>query len=215
MFFTAPSEREVLWNNEALSGVEKFIINRLLPITNEYRGSDPRLKRYFNMDELTPDEKSIYVKLNQTIKRASECYERLQFNTVISALMELVRDFQPDKITKDELNDLMILRTIQIIAPLAPHIGEEMWQSVGGDESVFRSEWPEFDPDAMVGEVIEIAVQINGKLRGTVSVATDASQEEIEEAAFGNPKIRNYTDGKEILRKIHVKGRLLNVVVGG
>jgi leucyl-tRNA synthetase len=213
MYFKAPSEREVFWHDESLLGVEKFATNKLFPVIKAWRGSNPDLKQRFNPENLTPDERAIYVKLNQTIKKVSEDCDRLQFNTAISALMELVRDYDPDKIGKDELNDHVVLKTIQLIAPMAPHMAEEMWHIAGHETSVFKSGWPEYDPKAIVTDLIEIAVQINGKLRGSVEVSAEASQDEIETAAFSVPKIQAHTEGRQIVKKIYVKGRLLSLVV--
>ncbi len=216
MFFTAPSEKPVQWSDDALTGVEKFASHKLYNIVESYRHSSPALKQYFNADsDLTADERAIYVKLNQSIKRVSEGYERLQFNTAISALMELVRDFKPDKIANDQLNDQIVLKTIQMIAPLAPHMAEEMWRLAGFEDSVFKSTWPVFDPEAVVGDTVEIAVQINGKLRDTVTVPADPDQQTVEDAAFASEKVIHWTDGKQIIKKIFVKGRLLNIVVKG
>ena len=215
MFFTAPTEREVLWSESTVTGVEKFVINRLCPIVNHYRGTRPNLKQHFNRAELTADERELYVKLNLTIKKVIEDIDRLQFNTVIAALMELVRDYQPEKIANDNLNDVVILRTIQMIAPLAPHLAEELWENTGCSGSVFKSQWPDYDTEAVVGDTIEVAVQVNGKLRDTVVMPADADQQTVEQAAFGSEKIKAHTEGKEIVRKIFVKGRILNIVVKG
>ncbi|MBN1211485.1 MAG: leucine--tRNA ligase [candidate division Zixibacteria bacterium] len=213
MYFTAPSEKEVLWNNETLVGVEKFVINRFYPIIKEYRKTKPNLKYYFKQDELSRDEKEIYLKLNQTIKKVSVSYDHLHFNTAVAALMELVRDFDTSKIKNDELNDLIIIKTIQMIAPLAPHLAEELWEAVGFEKSVFKRGWPDYDPEAIIGDTINIAVQINGKLRDTIEVSVDADEKTIEKEALKSPKIQKYTDDKKIIKKIHVKGRLLNIVV--
>jgi len=215
MYFTAPSEREVLWSNDAIVGVEKFVLNRLLPIVEDYRGSRPDLKRYFKSDDLSEDERAIYVKLNQTVKKCSESAERLQFNTAIAALMELVRDYDPSKIKNDQLNDQIVLKVIQMIAPMAPFVAEELWQTCGNAETVFKSDWPAYDPDAIVGDVIEIAIQVNGKLRATVEVNADVDQTVVEAAALENSKVKHHLDGKTIIKKIFVKGRLLNIVVRG
>jgi len=215
MFFTAPTEREVLWSETTVTGVEKFVINRLCPIVNHYRGTHSDLKQHFNQAQLSTGERELYVKLNRTIKKASEDIDRLQFNTVIAALMELVRDFQPEKIANDKLNDVVILRIIQMMAPLAPHLAEELWESAGCSGSVFKSQWPEYDVQAIIGDTIEVAVQVNGRLRDSVIVPADANQEAVEEAAFGSDKIKAHTEGKEIVRKIFVRGRILNIVVKG
>ncbi len=215
MFFTAPSEKEVLWSNETIAGVEKFVHNRLFPLIDTYRGTQPDLKHYFNPAGLTDYEKELNIKLNQTIKRISDDFPRLQFNTSIAALMELVRDYALSKVTDDQFNDFVILRVIQLVAPLAPHLAEEMWEYTGHKYTVLNSTWPEYDPEATIGDTIEIAVQINGKLRDSVHVAADADQEKVEEAAFASDKIQSYTDGKEIKKKIYVRGRILNIVVAG
>ncbi|MBK7141388.1 MAG: leucine--tRNA ligase [bacterium] len=215
MFFTAPSEKEVLWSSDSITGVEKFVLNRMVPILKEYRGSRPDLKRYFNLEKLDADERSIYVKLNQTIKRVSESFERLQFNAAIAAIMELTRDYDSTKIKTDELNDQIVLKSVQLIAPLAPHLAEEIWESAGFSQSIFKSSWPEYDPAAIVGDTIEIAVQVNGKLRDSVTVPADADQALVEAAASESQKVRGFTDGKQILKKIYVPGRLLNIVVKG
>jgi leucyl-tRNA synthetase len=103
--------------------------------------------------------------------------------------------------------------TIQLAAPLTPHLSEELWHRIGREGSVFRSAWPEYDPDAIVGDQIEIAVQVNGKLRDSVMVPADADQTVVEEAAFGSRKIQAHTEGKQIVKRIFVKGRILNIVV--
>lgn len=215
MFFTAPSEKEVLWSNDTLTGVEKFVLNRMYPIIKAYRGSRPNLKGYFKPQGFDDYERSIYVKLNQSIKKASESFDRLQFNTAISAVMELVRDFETDRIASDELNDQIVLKSIQLMAPLAPHLAEELWEMAGFCDSVFKSGWPEYDPEAVVGDLIEIAVQVNGKLRDSVRVPADTDQAGVEAAALESRKVQSFTAGKQILKKIYVPGRLLNIVVKG
>ena len=213
MFFTAPSERPVMWSDDSVTGVEKFMMDRVLPLGQAWRGTYPDLKQYFKHDELSDTERSIYIKLNQTIKRFSDGAERLQFNVGIAALMELLRDLDSARIKNDQINDYVVLKAVQLLAPLAPHVAEEIWESVGQKDSIFRSEWPVYDPEAVVGDTIEIAVQVNGKLRDSVHVSPDADQAAVEEAAFASSKLAQYLSGKEIRRKIYVPGRILNIVV--
>jgi leucyl-tRNA synthetase len=214
MFFTAPTEKEVLWSNTTLAGIEKFFFNRLCPLAENYRRGGPDCGRCLNKGALTGYERELYVKLNQTIRRCSEDSDKLQFNTVIAALMELMRDYQPEKTTSQALNDYLILTTIQLLAPLAPHLAEELWEQCGVAGSVFRSKWPEPDADALIGDTIEVAVQVNGKLRGSVVVPAGADQAAVEQAAFASDRVRIYTEGKQIRKKIFVKGRILNILVG-
>ncbi len=213
MFFTAPSEKEVLWSEDVIIGVEKFVVNRFYPLAEAYGGTDPDLKRYFKSDDLGKYDKEAYIKLNRTIKRVSEDNERLQFNTSIAALMEFSRDFDPSKIRNKELRDYTILKLIQLIAPIAPHMAEEMWSLTGHSESVFKSLWPEHDPDAVTFDSITVAVQINGKVRGEIEIARDSDEDIIVEQALGNEKVANHLDGKKIIKKIYIKNKLLNLVV--
>ncbi|UCE23528.1 MAG: leucine--tRNA ligase [Candidatus Zixiibacteriota bacterium] len=215
MFFTAPSEKEVLWSDDSVTGVEKFAISRFYPLIGLYRGSNPDLKQYFKREDLNEYEWGLYIKLNQTIKKVSESFDRLQFNTAVAALMELTRDFVPDRVSNTVLNDSVILKAVQLAAPMIPHMAEEMWQQAGCKGSVLKSGWPGYDPEAVTGDEIEIAVQVNGKLRDSVMVAADADQETVEKVAFESPKVLRFTENKEIVKKIYVKGRILNIVARG
>ncbi len=145
----------------------------------------------------------------------SEAYDRLQLNAAIAAVMELTRDFDSARIKDADLNDQIVLKSIQMIAPMAPHLAEELWETAGFKESIFKSTWPEFDPSAVVGDMIEIAVQVNGKLRDSIQIPAGSDQAAVEAAAAASPKVQAFVTGKEILKKIYVAGRLLNIVVKG
>ncbi len=213
MYFTAPSEKEVLWSEDVIVGIEKFILNRFYPLAENYRGNSPDLKYYFKDNELSAYEKELYIKLNQLIKRIDEDSGRLQYNTVIAGLMEYVRDFDSGKVKNDKLNDYIILKLIQLIAPIAPHLAEEMWRQTGNVESVFKSQWPEYDPNAIVFENISIAVQVNGKLRGLLDINRDAPEDEVINLALNDARIKNHLDGKAIIKKIYIRNKLLNLVI--
>jgi len=212
MFFTAPGEKEVLWSDEVMVGIEKFVKNRFFPLAQKYRNSSPDLKQYFKSERLSEYEYDLYIKLNQTIKRVGDDIERLQINTSISALMELEHEFNSDKISSDEFNDYVVLKAIQLMAPLAPHMAEEMWAFCGNTESVFRSEWPMFDPDATQFNTVTIAVQVNGKLRSQIEIPLDSEEEVAVNTAMSDEKVKSYIEGKDIIKKIYVKNRLVNLV---
>lgn len=213
MFFTAPSDKEVLWSNDSVVGVNKFAYNKFFPLAQEFRNSQPDLKYYFKRDELSEAEYKLYIKLNQTIKKVDDSFEKLQFNTAIAALMELVRDYDPETVKNDEFNDYLVIKTIQMAAPLMPHMAEEMWQSIGQNGSIFKSGWPVYDPEAVIGDTIEIGVQVNGKLRDTINIDPEAEQAEAESVALASDKVKAHTEGKTIVKIIYVKGRIFNIVV--
>lgn len=213
MYFTAPSEKEVLWSDDSLTGVEKFVLNRLYPIVGNLRGAQPDLTQHLKAAGMSAGDYALYVRLNQTIKRVTEGFDRLQFNICVSAVMELIRDYEPGKVQSDELNDTVVLRTIQLIAPMAPHVAEELWETAGFAGSVFQSAWPSWDPSAVVAETIEIAVQVNGKLRGNISISPDADEATVLEIAAREASVARHLEGRQVVKRIYVKGRLANFVV--
>jgi len=127
--------------------------------------------------------------------------------------MELVRDYEQSKPESGELNDYIILKAVQLIAPIAPHMAEELWLGFGHSDSIFKSSWPIYDPEAITADTIEIAVQINGKVRDTLIVAADCNQETVEKAAFESQKIASYASQGQVVKKIYVPGRIFNIVV--
>ncbi|MCX6829709.1 MAG: leucine--tRNA ligase [candidate division Zixibacteria bacterium] len=213
MFFTAPTEKEVLWTEDTMTGVEKFVINRFYPLAGFYRGTDPDLKYHFKLGDLNEYERNIYIKLNQTLKRCDDDYERLQFNTAIAALMELLRDFDPAKIKSDRLNDYIILKAILLMAPMAPHLAEEMWHLCGGKNSIFKAEWPDYDPEAVHYNTVRIAVQVNGKVRSEIEIPRDCPEAEVFRLASVDSRVAGYLAGKTLIKKIYIPNRLVNLVV--
>ncbi len=215
MYFTAPSEKEVLWSDESITGVEKFVLNKFYPLHAGLRDAKPDLKQYFKRSDLSDAEWTLYIKLNQTIRKVSESIDRLQFNTAIAALMELVRDYDSAAVKNDRFNDYLILKAVQLIAPMTPHLSEEIWSLAGNTDSIFKSHWPEFDPEAVTADTIEIAVQVNGKLRDSVQVPVDADQSQVEQEAGKSARVSSFLEGKTVVKKIYVPGRILNIVVKG
>ena len=132
----------------------------------------------------------------------------LKANTAIAALMELLNEIAAEKaITADGLKTFLIL-----LNPLAPHITEELWEQNGFGGYVHQQSWPAYDESKLADDVVEIAVQINGKLRGTVAIPADASDSEAISAAKANGKIAAELEGRQIIKEIFVKGRLVNIV---
>jgi leucyl-tRNA synthetase len=202
------------WDDSGINGVSRFL-GRIYRIISQYA---PEIKNRLNItySSIIVNDVNLNYRLNNTIKRATEDIDALEFNTAIAACMELVNDLykvsdgsQP----KDELFYYALKQLILIIAPLAPHLAEELWQIVGGKETVFNQKWPSYDPAALDLTQVTIVVQINGKLRGNFQVAADINEDELFKLIQADEKIAKYLDGVQIVKKIFVPGKLLNIVV--
>jgi leucyl-tRNA synthetase len=150
------------------------------------------------------------VKYHQTVKRVTEGMEELRYNTSIAALMELVNALRADTCTQRTLVEGLVV----MLAPFAPHFAEESWERLGHGASVFDARWPGWDSGLVVEDQVEVAVQVNGKTRGKVTVARDTDQETVVAAAQDDAAVRRFTEGKEVRKVVYVANRLLNLVVG-
>jgi len=157
------------------------------------------------------DEDSARRALHKTIKKVSDDLPALSFNTAIAAMMETLnalRDFQLSVSVHNELARLYVL----LLAPFAPFLSEELWERLGGAFSVHQQPWPSFDPQLLQTAMIVIPVQINGKLRGRIEVAADASEIEITRQALRSPAVQKYVENKQVTKTVYLPGRLLNIV---
>jgi len=213
MFFKAPPNVPIDWTPDLVPNMSRFVSNRIFPLVDRIKNApEIDLKQYFKQDDLTLDEFRAYVRLNQTIKSATQDIEKFQFHTVVAALMKFLNDFRPETLDQ-RLVDYCILKIIQLIAPMAPALAEEMWERAGKPYSIFHSEWPAFDPNAIVADRINIAVQVNGKLRNQIEVAADSDAAAIINAAKEDKKVRQHIGEKIIVRAIYIKGKLVNLVI--
>ena len=140
----------------------------------------------------------------------------MQFNTAIARIMEFVNALS--KYLQENNKNLEFLKEscldlIRLLAPFAPHFSEEEWSELGMNTSVFNEKWPVFDPKALVKDEVEIAIQVNGKIKSRINVASDLDEEGIKKAALENETIKSATEGKNIVKVIVIKGRLVNIVV--
>ncbi len=180
---------------------------------NGVRGCRRFLDRVWRLAEFLTDDENyspeLETSVHRTIKKVSEDFETLKFNTAIAAMMSLVNEFYAaGRITRGEFKTLMIL-----LNPVAPHITEELWSIYGSGTRITDEEWPKWDESKTVDEVVEIAVQVNGKVKGKIMVAAGAAQEEVQQKAFEDEKLKAVFQDKTIVKVIYVPGRILNVVV--
>ena len=159
------------------------------------------------VNEETGDSADLETKMHQTIRKVSNDFETLKYNTAIAAMMALINEFyKKGSVTRDEFKTLLIL-----LNPVAPHITEELWEMKQYGGRLYQTEWPAYDEEKTVEKVQEIGVQVNGKVRATVALAVDVSKEDA--LAAGREAIADKIDGKQIVKEIYVPGRILNFVV--
>ncbi len=200
--FVGPPEQDSEWNDQGIEGVSRFLRRAWTWVISDIE------------DGLTqaPGQQML-VERHRLVKVVTERLETFKFNTIVSALMEFVNFAtlhrqQAGPPDRDSVETFVVL-----LAPFAPHIAEEMWQRLGHSQSVFTESWPTFDPELVKEDTVEIPVQVNGRLRGTVTVPVDAPAEQIEEAARADAKIAKYLDGVTVVNRIYVAGRVFNMVV--
>ena len=187
---------EAPWSETGVKGAKKF------------------LDRVMRIESLVTDEdidsKELDRELNVTIKKVSEDYEDMKYNTAIAAMMSYVNVlYKQEKVSKKYVRPL-----IQLLNPIAPHVTEELWEKLGFEGYLFESKWPEYDESKLVADEIEIPVQVNGTVRYRINVPSDADEATIEETAKADPALSNYLAGKEIKKVIVIKSKIVNIVIG-
>ncbi len=214
MIFFAPSHWEIRWNEKGTIGATRFI-NRVWKLVTEH-AAKTKLDKSGKVCEQT---KELYRKIHQTIKRVTEDIDpKLQFNTAISAIMELVNEIQNTrgKLTEPH-NDSVVNEAVRMVvfllAPFVPHVAEELWEKLGGKASIFTQPWPKYNAKAIVDEKIELVIQVNGRVRSRIIVDASTSESDIKERALSDPKIQTLLAGKQPKKVILVKGRLINIVL--
>ena len=204
MLFLGPPEQGADWQDDGVGGVHRFL-SRLWRLadevgpgaidTNSGEGSDPS---------------SLLRKTHWAIDKVTRDFERFSFNTAVAAVMELVNECYQDK--DDPHLRLAVATAASLIFPAAPHLGSEVYEQMTG-KRVWEEPWPVADPALLVGDQVEIVVQVNGKVRDRLSVAPDISREELERLAHESPKVQAHVNGQAIVKTIVVPGKLVNVVV--
>jgi leucyl-tRNA synthetase len=194
--FMGPFDQPVPWDVNGIEGVRKFLDKVWNLCTNNEN-------RITNSDS---DSETLY---HQTVKKITDGIDNLQFNTCVSQLMILTNAFQDHGSIPENMKEGFL----KILAPFAPHVAEELWRSLGRKESIHVSGWPSYDESKLVGETFELVIQINGKVRDTVTVPSDISEEEAKERALASEKARAYIEGKDIKKIIYIKGKMVAVAV--
>ncbi|WP_432738000.1 leucine--tRNA ligase [Maridesulfovibrio sp. FT414] len=219
ILFASPPEKDLEWSDQGIEGAYRFL-NRIWRLAEDLDGKlSPVGACAKPAAELPSDAKKLRLKEHETVQRASRDMEnKFQFNTVIAATMELVNEIYA---LKDALVDSEDGRfalssafstVLTVLSPIAPHICEEIWAALGYKGCIAEVAWPEFDESAMVTDEILIIIQVNGKMRGKLSVPAAATKEEIEETALAHENVTKHIEGQTIRKVIVVPGKLINIV---
>jgi len=181
---------------------------------NGVKGAKKFLDRVMRLETLATDEdidsKDLDREINLVIKKVSQDYEEMKYNTAVAAMMSYVNVlYKQEKVSKKYIKPLL-----QILNPIAPHVTEELWQKLGFEGYVFESKWPMYDESKMIADEIEIPVQVNGTVRFRINVPSDADENTIEQIAKDAPALQNYLNGKEIKKVIVIKSKIVNIVLG-
>jgi leucyl-tRNA synthetase len=200
--FMGPLEAMKPWNTQGLQGVYRFLQKTWRMIVDEETGElDKAVK------EVQPNEQTLRI-LHQTIKKVGDDIETFNFNTAISAMMIFVNHLSK----QDERPKSVVEKFVLILAPFSPHIAEELWQKLGHDCTLSYEPWPEYDEKLIKEKEIELAVQVNGKIKDRIVVDADADDEQIKQKALANEKVVAAMAGKEAKKIIVIRSRLVNIV---
>lgn len=214
MMFAAPPEQSLEWSDSGVEGAHRFL--RKLWKQAHTAASYPS---DVDANHLNSDQKALRRKTHETIQKVSDDYgKRIIFNTAIAACMELSNDVAKQLNDESSIGQAVVREAVEamilLLAPVVPHLSHVAWAAFGHDGAVIDAAFPVADPEAMKRSEITIAVQVNGKLRGSVEVPADADKDSIEAAAFGQENVARFIDGKTVRKVIVVPAKLVNIVVG-
>ncbi len=193
--FMGPFDQSIAWSSNNIVGSRRF------------------LEKVWKLQEKVVDDfsdsENVILVLNQTIKKVGEDIENIGFNTAISSMMILANTLEgQEKISERTFTDF-----VKILSPFAPHISEELWSNFGGEKSITKESWPQYDASKLTSQNVKIVVQINGKVRGTIDILADSPENVVEKIALENKDIVKWIEGKQITKRIFVKNKIINFVV--
>jgi leucyl-tRNA synthetase len=211
MFF-ARWEMGAPWDSQGIEGSARWVRRTWSLFTADSGADGEADKRMTATDEA---KRNLRRKVHQTLKRVTRDYENFEFNTIISSLMELLNEMYKARESgaagSAEWSEAQEIY-LKMMAPVAPHIAEELWSRLGKPYSIHQQRWPQVDESATKEDSIELPVQVNGKVRDRIVVAVEAGEEEVKSAALASESVRKFLEGKEPKKVIVVKGKLVSVV---
>ena len=214
IMFAAPPEKELEWNENGLAGAYRFL-TRVWRLVLE--NQDHISLEKIDYTAINKADKALIIKLNQTIKKVTESIEDdYHFNTSIAATMELLNDvqaYQSDSTQYTRVLGEALKQIVIMLSPFVPHFCDELWESIGETGYVSEQEWPVYDEKYITTDDVVMAIQVNGKMRGSIEVERETSKEEIEKLALAVPNVVKHIEGKELVKLIVVPNKIVNIVV--
>ena len=214
MMFASPAEMTLEWQESGVEGAKRFL-GRVWNLVYEY--SQNPATTALDVTALSADQKALRRDVHKTIAKVSDDIGRRQtFNTAIAAVMELMNKLTRAPLESEQDRAVMaeaLSAVVRMLYPITPHICFELWKALGNESNIDHAEWVKADEAAMVEDEKLIVVQVNGKVRGKVTVAADADEETVKTVAFADENVKKFTDNTQIVKVIYVPGKLLNVVV--
>ncbi len=196
--FMGPLEASKPWSNQGVEGARKFLDRVWRAITEDGKVKDE-------------ENKNLEVPYNKMVKKVTNDFEQLGFNTAISEMMVFMNAVYKEDVLPKEYAEGFV----KLLNPICPHITEEMWEILGHDKTIAFEPWPTYDEAKTIDDTISIGVQVNGKLRGTIEISQDEEEDSIKEKALSHENVMKFTEGKEIVKVIVIKGKIVNIVVKG
>jgi leucyl-tRNA synthetase len=219
--FAAPPEKDLEWSEQGIEGCARFL-HRVFRLLDRHapalRGVSARDSRAGKIGAASEKEKVLLRKAHQTLRRVTADFEaRWHFNTSVALIMELVNKLQDNEPLDKQVRPGILKQVLELLtlmlAPMAPHLAEELWEMLGHQESLQAEEWPRYSAELAQEEQVEVVIQINGRVRGRICVDADLPEEELAERAFADPKIGELLRGARVVKRVVVPNKLVNVVV--
>jgi leucyl-tRNA synthetase len=219
--FAAPPEKDLEWDEQGIEGSARFL-KKLYRLVDQHatrlKSVEVDLVSKTDLTNATAKEKTLVRKTHQTLKSVTNDFEhRWHFNKSIALLMELVNELHAAEPLDVDLNPVILKRILDVmalmLAPMAPHIAEELWEMLGNQGGISKAKWPRYREDLTREEQIEIIIQINGRLRGKMVVEESLGEDETRERAMTDPRIAPLLAGKQILKVVVVPKKLVNIVL--
>jgi len=207
--FMGPFTQSIAWNTDGVVGTRRFLekVWKISERIMTYESARNAVSTAGGTGSMSKDSESL---LHQTIKKVTEDIEAFKFNTAISSLMILVNAMEKEPTLPVKSYKLLLT----LLSPFAPHIAEELWSQLGEKKSIFLASWPKYDKKKIVADSVNIAVQVNGKVRAILTVATSVSEDEVKAQALADPKVQTYIVGKTVRKVIYIPGKIVSIVVG-